>query len=298
MTTTIPLAERLETAARLLRGAATGATPGPWRRAADAGVLGDNYPANFIANWDGEYLRVASAGEGDQAETDARYITRMNPEVGRALAELLADAADAAEIVTDDPPSAPPPGDAETNAGQALLAFRDLAAHGRAAVAAEAAGDPDPLRWLRGWLAGHGLAPPAGTPGRRRPVAAGGGGGESGGQVLDLAVPAVRRVRRRSSRPARRRGASEPPPPAARGSRPADPGDSARRRHPEERGPQLRSRSGGPPRTPSRWPPDDGRSNASRRRGLRSPPADATPHNNPRSDAKEQRNNSDHPYLR
>lgn len=106
--TTVPLAARLDTAARRLTTLTRAATPGPWRTAADAGVLGANYPDNFVGNWDGEYLHgVASVGDGDQAETDAAYITRMHPEVGRALADLLNAAAAAADIHPDEPPRNP-----------------------------------------------------------------------------------------------------------------------------------------------------------------------------------------------
>jgi hypothetical protein len=82
-------ADLLRKAAAKLRDTAAAATPGPWDRAADTDYA-SHYGANFIANWEGEYLRfVTTAGDGDGAARDAAWITLVHPGLAEPLAAWL-----------------------------------------------------------------------------------------------------------------------------------------------------------------------------------------------------------------
>ncbi len=81
--------ETLRAAARLMRERAQAATPGPWDRAEDV-ALGRGHEGNFLANWQGEYLRgVGDTGDGAQADADAVHIASWHPAVALAVADWL-----------------------------------------------------------------------------------------------------------------------------------------------------------------------------------------------------------------
>ena len=109
-------ADELRRAAALLRERAEAATPGPWSAADEHGLLPEAWPAWCVSQMRPGYQTMSETEGyvGDVAEVlcdrkdacpDATYIATMHPDIGRALAAVLAESA----AVWDDIEDAPRP---------------------------------------------------------------------------------------------------------------------------------------------------------------------------------------------
>jgi hypothetical protein len=97
-------ADLLREAAKVLRGRAEAAKPGPWSAADEHGLMPDAWPAWCVSQMrpgyesmspeDGYVTDVADVhGDDKTACPDADYIATMHPGVGLALADWLDDIA-------------------------------------------------------------------------------------------------------------------------------------------------------------------------------------------------------------